>query len=86
MIKQFYKRRRKDKFDGDLPYDYSSIMHYRFNSFTKNSTLSTIELKDKNSTVRHRPYTHLTDLDVEKANEMYKCPNGSLPGMIIMQK
>ena len=73
MLKQFYKRPREDHMDSELPYDYSSIMHYRFDAFAKNYSLGTIELKNKNLTNKHTPYSYITDLDVRKTNEMYNC-------------
>ena len=62
--------------DSELPYDYSSIMHYRFDAFAKNYSLGTIELKNKTSTNKHTPYSYITDLDVRKTNEMYNCVQG----------
>ena len=76
MLKQFYKRQDTDNMDTDLPYDYSSIMHYRFVAFAKNYSRNTIEIKNKNLTADHIPYSYITDLDVRKTREMYNCPDG----------
>ena len=77
MLKQFYKRPRKDHMDTKLPYDYSSIMHYKFAAFTTNYSMNTIALRDKNSTEKPTPYSFITDLDVRKTEEMYNCPKGT---------
>ena len=76
MFKQFYKRQDTDNMDTDLPYDYSSIMHYRFVAFAKNYSRNTIEIKNKTLTADHIPYSYITDLDVRKTREMYNCPDG----------
>jgi hypothetical protein len=77
MWRQFYKRARKDHLDTKLPYDYSSIMHYKFDAFGKNYSIDTIALRDKNSTDKPTPYRYITDLDVRKTYEMYNCPQGT---------
>jgi hypothetical protein len=76
MLKQFYKRPQEDHMDTELPYDYSSIMHYKFVAFAKNDSLNSIAMRDKNSTEEHTPYSYITDLDVRKTHEMYNCPYG----------
>ncbi|CAB3986435.1 Chymotrypsin-like protease CTRL-1 [Paramuricea clavata] len=74
MLKQFYIRPQEDHMDTELPYDYSSIMHYKFVAFAKNDSLNSIAIRDKNSTEEHTPYSYITDLDVRKTHEMYNCP------------
>jgi hypothetical protein len=57
-----------------LPYDYSSIMHYPFNAFSKNSRKRTIvPLKP----VKARPYRRLSHLDILRTNIMYSCSSKS---------
>ncbi|XP_028409996.1 uncharacterized protein LOC114532645 isoform X2 [Dendronephthya gigantea] len=75
MWKQFYKRPEDDNMDTGLDYDHSSIMHYKFKAFGKNISMSTILLRDKNSTEEPTPYRYITDLDVLKTREMYNCPD-----------
>jgi hypothetical protein len=77
MLKQFYKRPKEDHMDSELPYDYSSIMHYRFTAFAKNYSMNTLAMVDKNSTEKPTPYSYITDLDVRKTQEMYNCPQST---------
>lgn len=62
--------------DTDLPYDYSSIMHYKFTAFSRNNSLQSIAVRNKNSTREYTPYSYITDLDVRKTQEMYNCSTG----------
>ncbi|XP_028514125.1 zinc metalloproteinase nas-13 isoform X1 [Exaiptasia diaphana] len=53
-----------------LPYDYSSIMHYPFNAFSKSSRKRTIiALKP----VIARPYKKLSKFDILRVNMLYGC-------------
>ena len=83
MMKQFYKRKHFDKFDGEQPYDHSSIMHYKSTAFSKNEKLETIGFRNKNLTKTPVPYRYITDLDVQKTAEMYKCPTGIVLSLFV---
>ncbi|EDO47261.1 predicted protein [Nematostella vectensis] len=50
-------------------YDFSSIMHYPFDAFSRNNKRTLLPLIP----VKATPYTKLTDRDVLKVNLMYKC-------------
>ncbi|XP_063800236.1 astacin-like metalloendopeptidase [Pseudophryne corroboree] len=63
------------KFDGkllDLPYDYSSVMHYRKDTFTNTTGKSTIVTKPNPSVPIGQRYG-LSNLDVKKINKYYDC-------------
>ena len=82
MLKQFYRRPEDDNMDTGLAYDHSSIMHYKFTAFGKNISMSTILLRDKNSTEEPTPYSYITDLDVLKTKEMYNCPDSKYSSLL----
>ena len=54
----------------NVTYDYSSIMHYKFNAFSRSRNRKTILPLIR---VRARPYRRISRLDALQANMMYKC-------------
>ncbi|XP_032220214.2 uncharacterized protein LOC5519420 isoform X2 [Nematostella vectensis] len=56
-------------------YDFSSIMHYPFDAFSRNNKRTLLPLIP----VKATPYTKLTDRDVLKVNLMYKCSSVGPP-------
>ena len=59
----------------NTPYDYSSIMHYKFNAFSRSSGRKTIVPLKK---VRARPYKRISRIDALQVNLMYKCHGKNL--------
>ncbi|KAJ7374569.1 hypothetical protein OS493_004907 [Desmophyllum pertusum] len=55
----------------DTPYDYSSIMHYRFNAFSRSRRRKTIVPLKKG--VRARPYQRISKIDALQVKKMYNC-------------
>ncbi|XP_068693880.1 uncharacterized protein [Montipora foliosa] len=51
-------------------YDYSSIMHYKFNAFSRSPRRKTIQPLLK---IRARPYKRISRLDALQVNMMYNC-------------
>lgn len=58
----------------NTPYDYSSIMHYKLNAFSRSSRRKTIVPLKK---VRARPYRRISRIDALQVNLMYKCDDKS---------
>lgn len=54
----------------NTPYDYSSIMHYKLNAFSRSSKRKTI-VPRKN--VRARPYRRISKIDALQVKRMYNC-------------
>ena len=54
----------------NTPYDYSSIMHYKLNAFSRSSRRKTI-VPRKN--VRARPYRKISKIDALQVKRMYNC-------------
>lgn len=54
----------------NTPYDYSSIMHYKLNAFSRSSRKKTI-VPRKN--VRARPYRKISKIDALQVKRMYNC-------------
>ncbi|KAK3738673.1 hypothetical protein QZH41_000716 [Actinostola sp. cb2023] len=57
--------------DYNVPYDFSSIMHYPWNAFSKNGKDTIQPIRDLNGKL---PYIELSDDDALQTNRMYKCP------------
>lgn len=57
--------------DYNVPYDYSSIMHYPWTAFSKNGKETIQPIKDLNG---KEPYIALSSDDALQANRMYSCP------------
>ncbi|XP_031569132.1 zinc metalloproteinase nas-13-like [Actinia tenebrosa] len=57
--------------DYNVPYDYGSIMHYPWNSFSSNGKDTIKPIRDLKGKT---PYVALSDDDALQANRMYKCP------------
>jgi len=54
----------------NTPYDYSSIMHYKMNAFSRSPRRKTmVPLKR----VKPRPYRRISKIDALQVNMMYKC-------------
>ncbi|XP_078364915.1 uncharacterized protein LOC144649315 isoform X2 [Oculina patagonica] len=66
----FLKKTWQDIDSLDTPYDYSSIMHYKLNAFSRSSRRKTIVPLRK---VRARPYRRISKLDVLQVKRMYNC-------------
>ncbi|XP_064457663.1 astacin-like metalloprotease toxin 5 [Ornithodoros turicata] len=60
------------------PYDYESVMHYPFNTYSKDKTLATIVAKDaaigKDKLGKGYLQDYLTEIDITKINKLYNCP------------
>ncbi|KXJ22470.1 Blastula protease 10 [Exaiptasia diaphana] len=65
--------------DYNVPYDYSSIMHYPWTAFSKNGKETIQPIRDLNGKL---PYIALSDDDALQANRMYKCPGHKLASTI----
>ncbi|XP_054083578.1 seminal metalloprotease 1 [Zeugodacus cucurbitae] len=57
--------------DFDMGYDYDSCLHYRAGAFSKNGQDTIVPL-DKTARIGQRD--HLSKMDINKINIMYKCP------------
>ena len=54
----------------NTPYDYSSIMHYKLNAFSRSRRKKTIVPKQN---VRARPYRKISKIDALQVKRMYNC-------------
>lgn len=54
----------------NTPYDYSSIMHYKLNAFSRSPRRKTIVPLRR---VRARPYRRISKIDALQVNLMYNC-------------
>lgn len=55
----------------NTPYDYSSIMHYKMNAFSRSPRRKTIVPLRKG--IRARPYRRISKIDALQVNMMYQC-------------
>ncbi|XP_017050616.1 seminal metalloprotease 1-like [Drosophila ficusphila] len=55
------------------PYDYSSVMHYKANAFSKNGEMTIVPLQEGAEKLMGQRL-QLTQSDINKLNVMYKCP------------
>lgn len=65
----------------DTPYDYSSIMHYKLNAFSRSSRRKTIVPLRR---VRARPYRRISKLDVLQVKRMYNCDGTAFEDFIFL--
>lgn len=63
----------------NTPYDYSSIMHYKLNAFSRSSRRKTI-VPRKN--VRARPYRRISKIDALQVKRMYNCDGTALVAFV----
>ena len=54
----------------NTPYDYSSIMHYKLNAFSRSSRRKTIVPREN---VKARPYRRISKIDALQVKRMYNC-------------
>ena len=54
-----------------IPYDYESIMHYPWTSFSVNGKRTMEPIRDTQGKV---PYIEISSSDVELVSRMYNCP------------
>jgi hypothetical protein len=59
--------------DLGTPYDYSSIMHYEWNAFSKSWLSPTIEPLQKGVTLLNAQFKTLSPVDVEEIRKYYNC-------------
>ena len=58
----------------DMPYDYYSIMHYRFNTWAIDTNQPTMVPKDSNINMYHLgSRDDLSELDILKIKKYYNC-------------
>ena len=62
-------RKLKKPLSFEVPYDYTSIMHYPWNAFSKNGKNTMKALKE----VKKQPYLTVGKIDVLRTNMMYGC-------------
>ena len=62
-------RKLKKSFSFGVPYDYTSIMHYPWNAFSKNGKNTMRALKG----VKNKPYWSISKSDVLQTKKMYNC-------------
>ncbi|XP_055329681.1 astacin-like metalloendopeptidase isoform X2 [Paramacrobiotus metropolitanus] len=55
-----------------LPYDYESIMHYKYNAFAKDSSIPTIVPKAKRAKIGQSE--NLSPLDITRIHRRFRCP------------
>ena len=55
-----------------LPYDYSSIMHYEWNEFSKNGQATIVALQNGIEFPNAR-YKNLSSIDIEEIRRYYNC-------------
>ncbi|XP_060662476.1 seminal metalloprotease 1-like [Drosophila nasuta] len=69
-----FKKYTEDRVgDFDVPYDYSSILHYSSLAFSKNGEATIIAL-DPEGQAKMGQRIALSDGDIIRLNTMYKCP------------
>eukprot|EP00112_Aurelia_sp_Birch-Aquarium-sp1_P008961 Seg2002.8 transcript_id=Seg2002.8/GoldUCD/mRNA.D3Y31 product="Astacin-like metalloendopeptidase" protein_id=Seg2002.8/GoldUCD/D3Y31 len=62
-------RKLKKSLSFGVPYDYTSIMHYPWNAFSKNGKNTLKALRE----VKSQPYLSVSKIDVLQMNKMYSC-------------
>ncbi|KAK3590316.1 hypothetical protein CHS0354_027619 [Potamilus streckersoni] len=70
---QFSKYSSQEVDQMNLPYDYSSIMHYGATAFSKDGKSKTIRVKYTGNEAIIGNVKQLSSYDVEIVNKMYKC-------------
>jgi len=56
-----------------LPYDYTSVMHYRGNAFAKNRRMTTIQTKDRSKQNIIGRNRRISPGDIKLVKKLYKC-------------
>lgn len=66
---------RPDAIDTmNMPYDYYSIMHYRFNTFAVNTSIPTMIPKQSNVNMYDLGIReNLSEIDIQKIRKYYNC-------------
>ncbi|KAK3606326.1 hypothetical protein CHS0354_041961 [Potamilus streckersoni] len=75
MLDQFTKYTSQIVDQMNVPYEYSSVMHYGVTAFSKDGVLKTIRVKypEKEASIGQVYKKELSFTDVEIVNKMYKC-------------
>ncbi|KAK3602503.1 hypothetical protein CHS0354_022371 [Potamilus streckersoni] len=76
LLDQFNRYTSQAVDQMNVPYEYSSVMHYGVTAFSKDGVLKTIHVKypEKEASIGDVYMKELSFTDVEIVNKMYKCP------------
>lgn len=69
----FIKRSREEAVDFGLPYDYNSVMHYRYKAFARKRGSPTLEPKHKEASKTMGQRIRMSKVDFAKLNRLYNC-------------
>lgn len=67
------KRTKEEAVDFGLPYDYNSVMHYRYAAFARKKGSATLVPKHKEATKTMGQRTRMSTVDFAKLNRLYNC-------------
>ncbi|KAG8302630.1 hypothetical protein J6590_028548 [Homalodisca vitripennis] len=76
----FKKKSSNETFDLGLPYDYASVMHYRYTAFSKERGMPTLVPKNKEAMRVMGQRRRVSNVDIAKLNRLYNCTGGYYRG------